>query len=312
MRILGITTQYGISSAPNAFYQAREVIGVVHRFHRRVPANIPVLRGAADANSLGTPTPASRFLDAEVLRHCGQVEIIDTAPPTNTATAMMRAPRFARCLKRLWLTTGEFDGTLPHVPRSDLSGGADFNINADAPAAGYILTHARHLVILPNELEDDTWMTKHDYASLAPGASKGDPCPKDAASAPNPPMPDSPVPLTGIPSTLGCYVAEQNLPYYRYYFTAPYDNPANRTPGLPNEPGIMFHGAIATAVALDPSFRQDMTTFLSGVTERYISPKQLNAFRLVPAPPKRRVLILARLSSRQARRVHNAIMAALH
>jgi hypothetical protein len=51
---------------------------------------------------------------------------------------------------------------------------------------------------------------------------------------------------------------QENRSFYNYYFVR-YPDPAYRALGprpkdSPNEPGIVFHGAIGAATALDPSF----------------------------------------------------------
>jgi inosine-uridine nucleoside N-ribohydrolase len=233
VKVIGVTTQLGIGSAPDAFTTAEQVLNAVHSEDPRVSRRIPILRGARDANDLGRQTAASRFIEREVMSHCGQVEIIDTAPLTNTATALMHRPRLAHCWRKLWFVTGEFNGTLNGVEPSDFFRflhTADFNINADAPATRYVLAHGGSFPIIPNELEDDTWITKADFQRIA--ASR---------------------------SSLAEFVTHENKPFYDHYFV---HNPNPTTGPEPDEPGIMFHGAIATAFALDHSFWKGVKGFI--------------------------------------------------
>jgi len=281
VRVVGVTTQYGIASAPDAFTTASQVVRAVRRDDRSVPRRLPILRGARDAGDLGRQTPASRFIDREVMSHCGQIEILDTAPLTNTATALIHQPRLSRCWKRLWFVTGEFTGRLPGVVRSDisLSYGADFNINADSHASRYVLAHGGAFPIIPNELMDDTWMNGRDYRRL-----------------------------TADHSSLATFVVQENRPFYEHYFV---DKPNPDTGPSPDEPGIMFHGAIGAAFAFNHGFSKGVTLFHSAVVMRWAGRYKQWVFALSSSPRLPKHSIYAQLSSSQAQRLHNAILSSL-
>jgi inosine-uridine nucleoside N-ribohydrolase len=279
VKVLGVATQYGLGSAPDAFTTARQVVRAVQAQDPRVPRHIPILRGARDANDLGRQSPASRFIEREVMAHCGQVEILDTAPLTNTATALMHQPRLARCWKKLWFATGEFNGKLPGVQPSDFVSALhmpDFNINADAAATRYVLAHGGSFPILPNELMDDTWITKADFQRLAASHSQ-----------------------------LARFVASQNVPFYEHYFV---NNPDPAKGPPPDEPGIMFHGAIAAAFAIDPAFHSRAKQFDSAVVMRWAGKYKQWVFALSHNSHLPKHLVYAQLSRTQARRMHSAIL----
>ena len=282
VKVIGVTTQFGIASAPDAFTTAQQVVQAVRSEDRRVPRNIPILRGARDASDLGRQTPASRFIEREVMANCGRVEIIDTAPLTNTATAMMHQPRLVHCWKQLWFVTGEFNGTLKGVKPSDFFSymhGADFNINADAPATRYVLAHGGSFPIIPNELEDDTWMTKQDFLRIA------------ASHSP-----------------LARFVTQENQPFYNHYFV---NNPDPTKGPPPDEPGIMFHGAIGAAFAIDHSFWKGVKAFHSAVVMRWAGASKQWVFALSRNPHLPQHSTYAQLSPLQAKRMHNAIISRL-
>jgi inosine-uridine nucleoside N-ribohydrolase len=279
VKVLGVTTQYGLGSAPDAFTTARQVVHAAQAQDSRVPRHIPILRGARDANDLGRQSSASRFIEREVMAHCGQVEILDTAPLTNTATALMHQPRLAHCWKTLWFATGEFNGTLASVKPSDFVTALhmpDFNINADADATRYVLAHGGAFPILPNELMDDTWITRADFDRLA-----------------------------ATHSELASFVASQNLPFYEHYFV---NNPDPTRGPAPDEPGIMFHGAISAAFAITPAFRSGVKQFDSAVTMRWEGKEKQWVFSLSHNSRLPKHLVYAQLSPTQARRMHNAIL----
>ena len=281
VKVLGVTTQYGLGTTPDAFTTAQQVVHAVKVQDPRVPRHIPILRGARDANDLGRQTPASRFIEREVMAHCGHVEILDTAPLTNTATALMHEPRLARCWRKLWFATGEFNGALAGVQPSDFVSAlhmADFNINADATATRYVLAHGGSFPILPNELMDDTWIKRADFQRIA------------AASH----------------SELARFVASQNLPFYEHYFV---NNPDPTKGPPPDEPGIMFHGAISAAFAIDPAFRSGAKEFDSAVVMRWAGAYKQWVFALSRNSHLPKHLVYAQLSP-AAGRFQRTVMSA--
>ena len=169
--VLGITTQYGIISGRGAYDSVHRIESIVRQQDPRAQTGVPVLRGADTAADLGHPTDASRFIAHQVTSHCGRVEIIDTAPMTNVATAMMLEPRLTRCWKALWSATGDFNGHLGKPSDLDSLGITEFNTNADLPATRYVLAHGGGFSILPNELMDDSRLDTAHFGKIATAGS---------------------------------------------------------------------------------------------------------------------------------------------
>ncbi|MHA1378047.1 MAG: nucleoside hydrolase [Candidatus Helarchaeota archaeon] len=80
--------------------------------------DIPVIQGAKTPKDLGVETEATRFIVDTVMNNPGKVEIIATGPLTNIATAIMIEPKLPENWRALHFATGEFRGALGEV--SDL------------------------------------------------------------------------------------------------------------------------------------------------------------------------------------------------
>jgi inosine-uridine nucleoside N-ribohydrolase len=155
------------------------------------------------------------------MAHPGQVEIIATAPLTNIATALMLEPRLPQNWKMLHLASGEFLGALGQ--RSDAYwprylGYRDLNLNVDSKAAQYVLDHADHFIVYPNEIMDDARFTRADHRALK---------------------------KAGTP--LAVWVADE---------TAPFLHTLGLVNALSGHPGIYLHGVIPAAIAFEPSLAE--------------------------------------------------------
>jgi inosine-uridine nucleoside N-ribohydrolase len=218
VEVVGITCVMGCSTLAVCMSSGEEIL------RRTGRDEVPLLRGAESSADLGRPTPAAEFIVNTVMARPGQVEIVATAPLTNIATALMLEPRIAENWKALHVGTGEFMGALGEW--SDGAAGRvigykDLNINVDPEAARYVLDHAgtRNVLIYPNEIMDDAWLSPADLRKL--GRTDTD---------------------------LARYVSSELHPFSVFALTI------GRLAGMR---GFVLHGAIPLAIALDPSLAQE-------------------------------------------------------
>ncbi len=163
VKVLGITCAMGCSTTRVCMDSVKRILEMTGR------TEVPLLRGADSPAELGRPTDAARFIVDTVMAHPGQVEIIATAPLTNIATALMLEPRLPQNWKMLHLASGEFLGALGQRSDAVLAryiGYKDLNLNVDPKAAQYLLDHADHFIIYPNEIMDDARFTRADRRAL--------------------------------------------------------------------------------------------------------------------------------------------------
>jgi len=209
--VLGITCAMGCSTTQVCMDSVKRILELVGK------TEVPLLRGADSPADLGRPTDAARFIVDTVMARPGQVEIIATAPLTNIATAIMLEPRLPQNWKMLHLASGEFLGALGQRSDAVLAryvGYQDLNLNVDSQAARYVLEHADHFIIYPNEIMDDARFTRADRRALE---------------------------RAGTP--LAVFVADE---------IAPFLHTLRVVNALSGHPGIYLHGVIPVAIALDP------------------------------------------------------------
>lgn len=179
---------------------------------------IPVLKGASTAKDLGIETDAARFIVDTVMSNPGKVEIIATGPLTNIATAIMMEPRLPENWHTLHFATGEFLGVLGEesdLLAATLVGIPDLNINVDVKAARYVLEHGGSFPIYPNEVMDNILISGADYEQIRNAGTK-----------------------------LGDFLAsELKLLNFLYSQITPFSQ------------GMVPHGVVPTALALDPSYK---------------------------------------------------------
>ena len=92
------------------------------------------------------PTETKHAVDAIidlVLAEPGQIEIVTCGPMTNLAMALLKAPRLASAIKKVWVLGGSSTGVGNMTPK------AEFNVYADPEAADIVLKAGM----------DTTWVT---------------------------------------------------------------------------------------------------------------------------------------------------------
>ncbi|MHA1266841.1 MAG: nucleoside hydrolase [Candidatus Helarchaeota archaeon] len=160
-RVIGITTMMGVSATSVGMRCAKRILNLLGI------EDVPVLKGATHPRELGTETEAARFIVDAVMAHPGKVHIVATGPLTNIATALMIKPDLPQYWGALHFATGEFRGALG-VPSDlflpSLIGIPDLNTNVDVSATHYVLEHGGPFPIYPNEIMDDLYFTRADYA----------------------------------------------------------------------------------------------------------------------------------------------------
>jgi len=179
-----------------------------------------VLKGAESHRDLGKETEAARFIVNMCRRYPGRVEIIATGPLTNIATALMMEPKLPELWKTLHFATGEFRGKLG--VRSDLYlpilfGVQELNTNVDYKATNYVLKHGGSFPIYPNEVMDDVIVSGSDYKRIK--ASK-----------------------SNLAKFLTYEMRITNFIFSHF---------------IPLSRGLVTHGVIPTAMALDPTYKSE-------------------------------------------------------
>ena len=230
--------------------------------------NVPVLKGAESHRDLGKQTEASRFIVDMCKKYPGRVEIIATGPLTNIATALMMEPKLPEYWKTLHFATGEFRGKLG--VKSDLYmpilfGVQELNTNVDYKATEYVLKHGGSFPIYPNEIMDDVIVSGTDYKRIK--ASK-----------------------SNLAKFLTYEMKITNLVFS--YF-------------IPLSRGLVTHGLIPTAIALDSSYKSE--TLESAVKMRGYG-YQGYTFILSEDPELPPHKIHIKLEKKSAQRMHKTLI----
>jgi inosine-uridine nucleoside N-ribohydrolase len=182
--------------------------------------HVPILKGAESHRDLGKETEASRFIVEMCKKYPGRVEIIATGPLTNIATALMMEPKLPEYWHTLHFATGEFRGKLGVM--SDLYlpilfGVQELNTNVDYKATEYVLKHGGSFPIYPNEVMDDVIVSGTDYKLIKSSKSN-------------------------LAKFLAYEMKITNLVFSHF---------------IPFRRGLVTHGTIPTAMALDPSYKSE-------------------------------------------------------
>ncbi|MDA8354955.1 MAG: nucleoside hydrolase [Actinomycetota bacterium] len=135
LEVVGISTVFGNAPLDVAHDVATELVSVAG-------ADVPLHRGAASAEEMGTPSPASEAL-AEALSD-GPLSVLALGPLTNVATTLQTRPESARHLVEVVAVAGRRPGQRFLVAgRGPLP---DFNFECD-PAAAETLLAARDVPV---------------------------------------------------------------------------------------------------------------------------------------------------------------------
>ena len=154
--VLGITAVYGNAPLKKTKTKAHELVELVGR------ADIPVLRGAAGRQDLGTRTPASMFLNEAVCTRPGEITVLALGPLTNVATAGLADPGFYERVARLVIMGGTFDSGLG-IP---LLSPFEFNFFKDPVAAEAVLAAPCEKVVITADLCRQAVFTRRELDSL--------------------------------------------------------------------------------------------------------------------------------------------------
>ena len=154
--LLGVTTVYGNASLKRTSRKAREILRVAGR------EDLPVLSGASSPRLLGSPTPASDFLNECASRYPGELVVLAIAPLTNVATAGITDPDFYAKLRRLVVMGGALGQGfgIPLVPPFE------FNFLRDRRAADLVLAAPCEKVLITAELCRTVVFTTRELDSL--------------------------------------------------------------------------------------------------------------------------------------------------
>ncbi len=226
--------------------------------------NVPVLKGAESHRDLGNETEAARFIVDMCKKYPKRVEIIATGPLTNIATALMIEPKLPEYWKTLHFATGEFRGKLGVM--SDLYlpilfGVQELNTNVDYKATEYVLKHGGSFPIYPNEVMDDVIVSGADYKLIKSSKSN-------------------------LTKFLTYEMKITNLLYSHF---------------IPLSRGLVAHGVIPTALALEPSYKSE--TIESAVEMRKYG-YQGYTFVLSDNPKLSKHKIHVKLDKSSAERMH--------
>lgn len=235
-------------------------------------SNIPVLKGAESHRDLGKETDAARFIMEMCKKYPKRVEIIATGPLTNIATALMMEPKLPELWKTLHFATGEFRGKLGVM--SDLYlpilfGVQELNTNVDYKATDYVLKHGGSFPIYPNEVMDDVIVSGADYKRIK--ASK-----------------------SNLAKFLTYEMKITNFIYSHF---------------IPLSRGLVTHGVIPTAMALDPTYKSEIIE--SAVEMRGYS-YQGYTFVLSDNPKLPKHKIHVKLDKASAERMHKTLIERLY
>lgn len=145
LEIVGITINYGNTSADKAFKITKDFLKVFGR------EDIPVFKGAENSKDLGKITPAVDFI-LQTLKTT-EVEIIGLAPLTNiAATIFLLKKEYQNNLKALYLMGGAVwcKGYIPPLFQ------AEFNIFKDPIAAKVVFSGHYKTFLIPLDVTSKT------------------------------------------------------------------------------------------------------------------------------------------------------------